>query len=238
MINSRQKVANLLRSINLLQFVDRLIFVGNILKNRKTNQLFLTEHPGFIYPPAHFAFDAYNHTNWQTYHEMGLKHSRLVSDLIREFAAEKEIKICEWGCGPARVIRHLDEIGGIEKVELFGTDYNERSINWCSKNIKNVHFSKNNLEPPLTFEDAYFDCIYAISIFTHLSEKMHHAWVKELSRILKPNGILIFTTHGDHSAEKLLPAEKSKYDSGVLVVKNQVKEGNKLFAAYPPFCKK
>ncbi len=39
--------------------------------------------------------------------------------------------------------------------------------------------------------------IHAISIFMHLSETMHYAWINELYRILKKDGILIFTTHGE-----------------------------------------
>ena len=66
------------------------------------------------------------------------------------------------------------------------------------------------------------------------SEKMNYAWIEELFRILKPDGILIFTTHGDHNAGRLLPSEKLKYDSGILVVKDQMQEGKKLFAAYHP----
>ena len=91
------------------------------------------------------------------------------------------------------------------------------------------------VEPPLPLETELFDCVYAISIFTHLSEKLHYAWIEELFRLIKPNGILIFTTHGDVCAKKiLLPAEKEKYDSGCLVIKNRTREGKKLFAAYHP----
>lgn len=218
----------------LLQFADNIMLVTNILKNRKSNQLFLAAHPDFVPPPYYLAYDAYSHANWQTYYDMGLSHSRLVSDLIREHISEKEIKICEWGCGPARVIRHLEEIARFDKVELFGTDYNENSIEWCKKNIKNVHFSKNNLEPPLPLESEIFDCVYAISVFTHLSERMHYAWIKELFRTIKPDGILIFTTHGDLYVKRLLPAEKAKYDSGLLIIKDQIKEGKKYFSAFHP----
>jgi SAM-dependent methyltransferase len=167
-------------------------------------------------------------------------HATLISDLIREYITENEIKICEWGCGPARVVRHLEKIDGFEKVESFGTDYNEKTIDWCKKNIKNVHFAKNSLEPPLPLEAEAFDCVYAISVFTHLSERLHYAWIGELFRIIKPNGILIFTTHGDISAKRLLAADKKTYDTGSLVIKDQIKEGKKFFAAYhpPQFIKK
>lgn len=170
---------------------------------------------------------------------MGIRHSALVAELIREHITEKEIKICEWGCGPGRVIRHLGNINGFDKVELFGTDYNKKSIKWCKKTIKNVRFFVNSLEPPLPLETNLFDCVYALSIFTHLSERMHYAWLEELFRILKPNGILIFTTHGDVCAKKLLPSEKMVYDSGLLLVIDKVKEGSKQFAAYhsPQFIK-
>ncbi len=234
MATIRQAVAYYLRKAHLLQFADYLMFLGDVLKNRKPNQTFLNEHPEFIPPPTHLAYDAYNHTNWQSYYDMGLIHSKLISDLTKEYISENEIKICEWGCGPARVIRHLHKIDGFEKIELLGTDYNEESVGWCEKYIKNARFVHNNLEPPLPIETELFDCVYAISIFTHLSEKLHYDWIEELFRLIKPNGILIFTTHGDISAKRLLPAEKEKYDSGCLVIKNQIKEGKKLFAAYHP----
>ena len=234
MIITRRKVAYLLRKVHLLQFVDKLLFVREFLKNRKSNQLFLTEHPDFVPPPAYLAYDAYNHTNWRGYYDMGRKHSSLISELVKKYVNEKELKICEWGCGPARVIRHLEKIEGFEKIELYGIDYNEKSINWCNKNIKNIRFLKNRLEPPLPIEDEMFDCVYAISIFTHLSERMHYAWIKELFRVLKPNGIIIFTTHGDTYAERLSSADKARYDSGLLVIRDKVKEGKKLFLVFHP----
>jgi len=236
LIVNRQKIANFLRKVHLLQYADKVMLVNNILKHRKSNQLFLTDNPDFSPIPYHLAYDAYHDTNWRYYHEIGLKYSELISDLVSEFISEKEIKIFEWGCGPARVIRHLDKIPGFDQIELFGSDYNHKSIEWCQKNIKNVRFFENNLVPPLPQESEIFDCVYAISVFTHLSEKMHYAWIEELFRTIKPNGILIFSTHGDNYANRvLLPAEKAKYDSGSLVIKSQsIKEGQKFFGAFHP----
>ena len=69
------------------------------------------------------------------------------------------------------------------------------------------------------------DIIYGISIFTHLSEKMHFSWTKELTRVLKNDGILFLTTHGDAHKFKLLPKEQVIYENGNLVVHGYKKEG-------------
>ena len=227
-------ITNLLRGIYLLQLVDTVVFALDVIRNHRANKRFLIRHPHYSTPPKYLAYDAYNHTNWDGYYEGGMSHSRLISDLVREFIPRKNIKIFEWGCGPARVIRHLNDITGYEKIELYGSDYNEKSIEWCKKTIKHVHFFNNKLTPPLPFDNAMFDCVYAISIFTHLSEKMHYAWIEELFRVLKPDGILIFTTQGNFYSEKLLPVDKALYDSGELVIKGKTKEGKKLYSAYHP----
>ncbi len=230
----KQRVTTALRRTHLLQFADTAMLVKSIFKYRKANRRFLASHPHFIPPPYHLAYDAYNHTSWQAYYEMGRAHARLIATLIKEHVREREIKVCEWGCGPARVIRHLATIEGFDKVELHGTDYNTNSIRWCKDTIGYVHFSKNGLEPPLPYGPATFDCIFAISIFTHLSEKMHHAWIRELFRTIKPDGILVFTTHGDVCAGRLSAMEKARYATGRIVIKDQIQEGKKHFAAYHP----
>ena len=65
-----------------------------------------------------------------------------------------------------------------------------------------------------------FDLIYAISVFTHLSAEYQFLWLNELRRILKRNGILILTLHGD-KVSKYLPYDvKSRLKaSGFLYLK-------------------
>jgi SAM-dependent methyltransferase len=86
----------------------------------------------------------------------------------------------------------------------------------------------------LPFAANTLDCIYAISVFTHLSAAMHFAWIKELYRVLKPNGVLILTTHGVTAADRLLPEEKAGFDQGALIVRDRIREGKKHFLAYHP----
>ncbi|MCC6125791.1 MAG: class I SAM-dependent methyltransferase [Pirellulales bacterium] len=234
MVPRKQTIAHWLRRWHLLQFADRLAFLRAAWQSRRENKRFLAEHPGFTPPPARLAYDAYNHVNWRRYCDVGAANARLIAEAVKEHVSGNDLQICEWGCGPARVIRHLQRIEGFGKIDLVGADYNEQTIDWCEKNIDFVRFVKNGLEPPLPLGSDCFDCVYAISVFTHLSERMHYAWIEELFRILKPSGILLFTTHGDLAAKRLLPAEKERYDSGNLVARDRIREGKKHFAAYHP----
>ena len=104
-------------------------------------------------------------------------------------------RILDFGCGSGRVLSgwYVDN----PKRQLYGVDPNMELINWAKSNFPNsVTFHKNNLFPPLDFEDNFFDCIYLLSVFTHLSLRNQFLWLEEFRRILKKNYLLIVTLHG------------------------------------------
>ena len=57
--------------------------------------------------------------------------------------------------------------------------------------------------PPLDYSDEMFDLVYAVSVFTHLSEEFQLPWLGELRRILKPNGVLLATVYNNSVWESL-----------------------------------
>lgn len=115
-----------------------------------------------------------------------------------------------------------------------GTDYNKNSIAWCRENISNITFYNNELEPKLPIEDSSFDVINGISIFTHLSEKLHPLWFNEFICVLKPEGILYISTPGQAFRGKLTSDEQQVFDKGILVEKGKTKEGHRTYSAYQP----
>lgn len=179
-------------------------------------------------------FDAYGGLEWKGYFNLGVKNAKVIGDIINKELTADNVRIFEWGCGPGRIIRHLRSALTHRNVELYGSDYNAETIEWCRKSLKEIEFFNNQAKPPLPFEANFLDCVYVVSVFTHLSEEMHFEWIKELSRVLKPNGLLIITTHGDSASDRLLLNEKRLYDSGKLVVRGNVKEGSKWHLAYHP----
>src|SRR5262245_40287294 len=108
--------------------------------------------------------------------------------------------ILDFGCGAGRVLRHFESLRG---PELHGTDYNPTLIAWCAKNLPFARFEVNGLGGGLAYADNTFDLIYALSVFTHLTEPLQHFWIRELTRVARPGGYLFITVHGDHYAPQL-----------------------------------
>jgi ubiquinone/menaquinone biosynthesis C-methylase UbiE len=103
-----------------------------------------------------------------------------------------------------------------------------------------VSFVHNDLAPPLPLESNSFDVVYAVSVLTHLSVAQQHAWLKELRRMLRPDGSLILTTHGEQSAKVLLPHEYAHFKANGFFVRSGVEEGKRCFLSYhhPSFAAK
>lgn len=101
--------------------------------------------------------------------------------------------ILEFGCGTGRLTQYLFELAPAASV--FGCDVLGEAIATCQRRFPKGCFVTNRAAPPLRFEDAQFDLIYSYSVFTHLSEANHRAWLKELGRLLRPGGMMLHTVH-------------------------------------------
>jgi SAM-dependent methyltransferase len=223
------------RSTGMLKPADNVKFWLGRARTHLRNARFTRQHPTFAAPPADLAFDAYNHVDWQAYHDSGLAHARLFARLLTTLPAAEPLRVLEWGCGPARLIRHLPQLMAPRSVELTGSDYNPRSIAWCRDHVPGVRFVENGLTPPLPLPDASFDAVYNFSVLTHLSETVQLQWVREMHRVLRPGGLLICTTHGKAYRYLLsMESERARFDAGELVEQGRYEEGKKWFFAVHP----
>lgn len=228
----RGQISNLLRSLGLIYFTDWVRFYIQKFKNRKINKDFKSKNPEVKLPPDYLIYESFQ-MNYSKYYTESKEAAKSIADHFRRHIDLKNKRILDWGCGPGRIIRHFPaEIGN--GCEYFGTDYNEKSIAWCSENLPDIQFNTNSLVAQLPYEDHSMDVIYGLSIFTHLSEQMHYDWYNELYRVLKPNGIMLLSTQGDNFKVKMTDSELKKYDENELVVRGNVKEGHRTYSAFHP----
>ena len=218
--------------MHLIKLADYTNYLLELRELRKENKEFAERNLGIKLPPNYLMYESFQ-LNYKKYYEDSILTANWLINHLKPYVTFENIRILDWGCGPARIVRHLPIIIG-SKAEIYGTDYNKRSIEWCKKNIDGVQFNHNQLGPPLPYENNFFDTIYGISIFTHLSEEMHYKWIDELFRILKPGGVLFLTLHGKAFRIKLTNEERDEFDKGKIVIKANTKEGHRTFGAYHP----
>ncbi len=228
----KQGISSLLRKLRVLHLADKVRFYIQKRKNRKANREFKEKYPDVVLPPDYLIYESFQ-LNYHKYYVQSKEGARKLVELFKQHIDLRNKRILDWGCGPGRIIRHFPELVG-NGCTYYGTDYNARSIAWCSENLPEIKFNNNSLEAKLPYEDNFFDVIYGISIFTHLSATMHDEWYAELYRVLKPGGIMMLTTQGDIFKAKMTPAELEQYNKGQLVVRGQVKEGHRIFSAFQP----
>jgi SAM-dependent methyltransferase len=166
-----------------------------------------------------------------------LESGRLAAESIRDALdrAGRPVRelgaILDFGCGCGRVTRRWATLDG---VAVHGADRNAAAIDWSRRNLAFARFETNTLAPPLPYAARSFDLVYALSVFTHLTEELGLAWAAELERVLRPGGYVLLTAHGDHYRPRLTAEERERYDAGELVVRWSDAVGSNLCSAFHP----
>ena len=116
----------------------------------------------------------------------------IVKKLHREHGRSPLVSVLDFGCGWGRIIRLFSR--DIEAERLWGVDCMAPAIEICSDTNRHARFDLIAPFPPTSLPNDTFDVVYAYSVFSHLSEEAHLAWLSEFRRVLKPGGILVVTT--------------------------------------------
>lgn len=133
-----------------------------------------------------------------------------VSRLEQYLGLSRSMRIVEIGCGIGRDAIPLTEILSSRGAYL-GIDINKEQIDWCSENITRRHPNfrfecwdvRNELYNPegrrrlsdyqIPELNGSVDLIILQSVFSHLPPKDVSHYLKEFSRVLRPNGRVLAT---------------------------------------------
>jgi SAM-dependent methyltransferase len=108
--------------------------------------------------------------------------------------------VLDLGCGSARVLPHVAALA--PGANCTGCDVDPAAITWAEAHHPELNWVHSGFEPPLPFDDATFELVYSISVFSHLDEALGHRWLEEVARVLAPGGTALLTVHGAHAFEQ------------------------------------
>lgn len=122
-------------------------------------------------------------------------------------------RILDFACGCGRVTRLF--LKHYRECEIFGSDINKQHIDWLRKNLPIGTFTQNRSVPPTGYQSSFFNLVYCISLFSHLSEERQLLWLKELARITLNGGLVILTVHGSHAYRVLTDRPDIRQRNGI-----------------------
>ena len=144
-------------------------------------------------PPWHVCLE-YGMFNRQAYLASGQPLAAMLRYHMRAARIElpPDARILDFGCSAGRVLESFCSGDG-DNFAVFGCDINPRPIAWIKKNRQLWTVAVNECWPPLPILFREMDFVYAISVFTHMSQEHAEAWARHLHAIIKPGGWLLAT---------------------------------------------
>ena len=134
------------------------------------------------------------------YFEKGNADSGKIQRLIDRLGLPPDADVLEFAAGYGRVTRHLAK--ALAPRRLVASDIHPDAIPFLRRLGCDAFAS---CATPEDLECAgRFDFIFALSLFSHLPDGLFTRWLAALRKLLKPAGLLMFTTHG-HAAMARTP---------------------------------
>lgn len=227
----KQRIERALRLIGLEPVIYHYVFRKDQRRFARSDKVFQTTHPHAILPPPRLRFDVIACSGAEYYHSTGNIMAKQIQSVIQKWVASNTPAVCEWGCGPGRILFSLEALDAKKQMTLTGTDAFAPSIHWAqSVPGSRISFMLNKMEPPLALPDSSLDFVYAVSVFTHLSEKLTRLWFREIIRTLKPGGVFWFSTHGGtFHYDELDTGRQARLDRGEFVAIHSWHNGSQMY---------
>ena len=127
--------------------------------------------------------------------------------LRRKWKKEGMKRILDLGCGTGRHLVYLAKKG----FEAYGIDIAEEGIKiarkWLEKENLRADLKVGDIYKTLPYKDGFFDAVICIRTLNHGKIEWIRKAIKEMHRILKPNGYVFVAVH-KHKGKKHIPKEK------------------------------
>jgi SAM-dependent methyltransferase len=125
----------------------------------------------------------------------------MIGEVIEETNQPFVGRALDFGSSSGRVVRVLAAV--YPEVEWEACDPNLAAVNWAGEHLSRVNFFVSPEDPPLQVGNAAYGLVYAISVWSHFGQRAARDWLREMHRIVRPGGLLVFTTQGRQTIRSL-----------------------------------
>lgn len=143
------------------------------------------------------------------YYKVGLSAIRCLEEAITAAQLGSVSRILDLPCGHGRVLRFL--VRRFPQAEITASDLDRKGVDFCAAVFgTEAIYSAPNLD---RFSlRGRFDLIWCGSLVTHLNDKGIRALLAFFARHLAPEGLLVFTGHGERVIQRMRDQE---FDYGI-----------------------
>jgi SAM-dependent methyltransferase len=161
----------------------------------------------------------------------GTKMFKAIENCILTYCGPniKDFQIVDFGCGVGRVALPLfDKYRKPDRC----FDVDPSVIEYLRKVIPDASPETIQFTPPMPVESNSVDCLFAVSVWTHLDPSAADTWMQEVIRVLRPGGIALITTASYAS----LAARKKLGKTWVwnTITDEELREKGMIFHQHPP----
>ena len=144
---------------------------------------------------------------FKKYGKIFTKPQENIPELAKKWKKEKKKRILDLGCGSGRHVVYLAKKG----FEVYGIDIAKHGIKiareWLREEGLKAKLRIGGIYKKLPYKDNFFDVIICIRTLNHGKIEWIRRAIREMFRILKPNGYVFVTVH-KHQGKKKIPKNK------------------------------
>ncbi|MFW9788837.1 MAG: class I SAM-dependent methyltransferase [Candidatus Thorarchaeota archaeon] len=116
-----------------------------------------------------------------------------INRVVKIIRAKGGSRILDLGCGTGRHVVYLSRLD----FDVYGFDASQKAISmteeWLASENLEANICKHQMEDAFPYEDNYFDAVVSIQVIHHNLVKDIRKTIKEIERVLKPDGLLFVT---------------------------------------------
>jgi SAM-dependent methyltransferase len=150
---------------------------------------------------------------YRQYISEGRANAEMMRDIIKCYCGQRyhtsqqtsnalPFVVLDFACGYGRVGRHFRNV--LPDIQYVGMDIHNDAVRF-NRDVLGLQTLQSTQRPEEFYVWKTFDFIFALSFFTHLRHEHFLGWLSEFQWMLKPGGVLMFSTHGQVSHRLLMP---------------------------------